>query len=708
MAYGNQAPNQVAERFNASFAGDEVKRCEISAPYHPAAFELSDEDLFNPFLLWDAYVSRAPPQAEAVVRSASSGARALVASGNESLRALSSPGGLRAMVAIRHGLGKVVLGPRNGLGQPTGGPWYDRPGEENVALAHAVRWLTDKDAWLVRLIYDHFPVLVFSRGERWYPTSFFFDGDAELRNNYENYREGAPYYVYVHLANATIVYRDGCRIVNATHEPHVVCDVVEYREGLAVEYWLYSVYNLALADVHEHEWESVFVFFANESGKIVPVGVRYNRHEWPGHYSWAVLESEGALADGAYPVVHIANGSHASYAPFESSRLDEWHPGGLILSWENLSDSLSVVLVHSRRVQVGEPECVCALQSLVCAPLVCTEVSEWKVMHETLNGSTHPEEDGGLWYDRFVGNDSKLSAPLGWKYWKLDAPWVREDWDHAVLDVGYQPLRLNLYAACPVDLHVYDPLGRHVGLNYTTGELELGIPNSTYEVEGNVTHVMIDWAMDGDYRIELVARGSGNYTLLAVKSVGGIVTDYSLEAGNITEGETIAYEFSTSDLNASLSFLPSVVRPRMPALANVTLTNSGTLNVTWVNVTHLLPRGYARNVDHAFAFVGVNGTVYMVHPGDLRVEAEGSAVKVYLNFSAGVRLVGPGGIVEVHALEPGWVLRLYYLIRPVRLLEPGVYGSEVLVGYLQEAEGVRSARLSRASAELVVRGRRWP
>ncbi len=507
--YGNRAPNQVAGEFGARFAGDEVEACRISAPYHPIAFDLDDGDLFNPFLLWDAYVDSTPKQAEVVVRS-QPGARALAAAGNESIRALSKSGGsLKAMVAFRYGLGKVVLGPRNGLGQPTGGPWYNRPGEENRVLASTVKWLTDKDSWLVRLIYDYFPVLMFSRGERWYPTSFYFDGDADLMNNYENYYEGAPYYVYVHVANATIVYRDNCTWVGAPQWSPPRCDVVE-REGIAVEYWFYSVYNEKGADKHEHEWESVFVFFVNESGRMAPVGVRYNRHEWPRSVSWERLRERAAIEDGTHPLVHVAKGSHASYAPFESSRIDDWYPGGLVLSWKNLSDTLSVVLMFAKRTRVQDPEYICfpTPYGLLCE-LIAPGVS--KVMHETLNGSTHPEENGGLWPDQFMGDDCWI---LGCRYRHLEAPWIREAWNCTELNLGYQPVRLNFYVACPVDLHIYDPLGRHVGLNYTSGELELQIPNATYEVSGNVTHVMIDWAVEGEYRIELVGRGSGNYTFI--------------------------------------------------------------------------------------------------------------------------------------------------------------------------------------------------
>lgn len=280
-------------------------------------------------------------------------------------------------------------------------------------------------------------------------------------------------------------------------------------------------------------------------------------------------------------------------------------------------------------------------------------------------------------------------------------------WTKAILDLGEDFPSLDFYVACPMDLHVYDPLDRHVGLNYTTGDVELEIPNSTYEFRGNVTHVGIDLAMEGKYRVELRAWGSGNYTFVAMQSVGGALTRYLVESGNVTEGEVITYEFSTSDLQAILEFLPSEVKPRTPALANVTLMNSGNLNVTRVNVTHLLPEGYFRHVDHATVFLEVNGTTYMIYPKDVQVEAKGGVVKIYLNFSAGVRLIGPRGVETVYALEPGWILRLYYLIRPEGGMEPGSYDSTVVVEYLQEAPGIKSLRLSTASAEFVVRSRGW-
>ncbi|RLF56649.1 MAG: hypothetical protein DRN25_07700, partial [Thermoplasmata archaeon] len=53
------------------------------------------------------------------------------------------------------------------------------------------------------------------------------------------------------------------------------------------------------------------------------------------------------------------------------------------------------------------------------------------------------------------------------------------------------------------DLHVYDPLGRHVGINYDTGEVEIQIPNATYMSNGE-QNITVPHLEAGNYRIVLV------------------------------------------------------------------------------------------------------------------------------------------------------------------------------------------------------------
>lgn len=55
----------------------------------------------------------------------------------------------------------------------------------------------------LKLVEDYFPYYYFSSGEQYYPCSFYFDNDADLENNHENYdaRKGMwdEKYAYVHV-----------------------------------------------------------------------------------------------------------------------------------------------------------------------------------------------------------------------------------------------------------------------------------------------------------------------------------------------------------------------------------------------------------------------------------------------------------------------------------------------------------------------------
>jgi len=89
----------------------------------------------------------------------------------------------------------------------------------------------------------------------------------------------------------------------------------------------------------------------------------------------------------------------------------------------------------------------------------------------------------------------------------------------------------------PVDLHIYDPLGRHVGMNYTTGEIEVQIPNATYNTSNGDLNITVPHLEAGDYRLILIGTGTGNYTLDIIGRVRDTVVAEDSYTGNITEGE---------------------------------------------------------------------------------------------------------------------------------------------------------------------------
>jgi pimeloyl-ACP methyl ester carboxylesterase len=77
----------------------------------------------------------------------------------------------------------------------------------------------------------------------------------------------------------------------------------------------------------------------------------------------------------------------------------------------------------------------------------------------------------------------------------------------------------------PVDIHVYDELGRHTGLT-SEGSLELGIPGSQYDTVGEEKFVWLP--KNGYFEVELEATGQGSFSLLQEEVAGDGVAGMSV------------------------------------------------------------------------------------------------------------------------------------------------------------------------------------
>ncbi|MEM2941276.1 MAG: hypothetical protein QW304_07005 [Thermoproteota archaeon] len=140
MYHGRKAPNQVAGLFGVHFYGDMTMSASIVDFNHPITRDKKQEDLFNPFLLYDAAIDRYPSNATVLVRagvtqtSMPNGTSVLT---TESQPVIEDP---VAMIALNYGMGRAAFGPLNGLAQPWGTPWYGR-NEPNKMLLNTVEWL---------------------------------------------------------------------------------------------------------------------------------------------------------------------------------------------------------------------------------------------------------------------------------------------------------------------------------------------------------------------------------------------------------------------------------------------------------------------------------------------------------------------------------------------------------------------------------------
>ncbi len=141
------------------------------------------------------------------------------------------------------------------------------------------------------LIKDYFPYWKFSQGEEYYPTGFYFDNDADVENNRENY---------------DIKKGDWA-------EPYVYTHTVEDENYFTVQYWIYMAQNYHwFLRNHEHDFDAtVFVVF-DKNNLDQPFEVRFARHWYIGVYSW----NEIGRINTTHPVAYVAQGSHGALQMF--------------------------------------------------------------------------------------------------------------------------------------------------------------------------------------------------------------------------------------------------------------------------------------------------------------------------------------------------------------------------------------------------------
>jgi PKD repeat protein/flagellar hook assembly protein FlgD len=98
--------------------------------------------------------------------------------------------------------------------------------------------------------------------------------------------------------------------------------------------------------------------------------------------------------------------------------------------------------------------------------------------------------------------------------------------------------KLVLSLASAADLNVYDPLGRHVGVDYETGELALEIPGATYSgPEAEPQTIEISDPLVGSYKVDLVGREQGEFTLTVEGVEDGAALSSQSLSGNIDVGQ---------------------------------------------------------------------------------------------------------------------------------------------------------------------------
>jgi hypothetical protein len=486
----------------------------------------------------------------------------------------------------------------------------------------------------LKLIKKYFPYYYFSIGEAYYPCSFYFDGDLDVNNNHENYDnwdEGyPPYYVYIHTA--------------------------EDNTYFTVQYWLYYAYNPWGKPVlnHEHDWEKVYIVFDVDDlatpEEAEPLEVRYYYHWWVNAVSWSNVEKIDS-----HPIVYVAEGSHASY-PSKSSIpwYDDWDEGIMLspddFNWILVKDSVD----HEEVKQHGNTFCY--------------------LTFSTIHGEPQPEPKNKAWPKYYKGEGPWFADP---------APWNRSEWFETRPGTGDV---LVFGARGSIDLHVYDPVDRHVGINYETGEPQVEIPHVIFYPGGDGQYIVIRCPMEGYYKVEIIGNADGLYQFAAYRSVSDIIVYWKQNLNvSITSNERKSYVITPSMISIKKIFKPSQIdiKRRGAVQARTNITNIGLFAISKVEVVDEIPPNWFIKNNNSVSFsVYINDTEYGLQFKAAQILVEENHIVVKIDFSSGVEITdGKGNELLIYSIEPGWTLSIRYPIHPTEEVEPGSYtiGSYITV-----------------------------
>ena len=296
--------------------------------------------------------------------------------------------------------------------------------------------------------------------------------------------------------------------LNNRYQPTLYARVTE-GEGKSytvVQYWIFYYFN-DWRNFHEGDWELVQLCFPGYTAKDLlekgeqPVFAAYSQHQAGQKMSWSEMRNKGLVIE-THPIVYVAQGSHANYCTPGNfwSGLDFDDTG--LSSWRVISpEQLSIVLLPETEAKSGG--------------------LEW------LGFKGH--------WGEYVGLSVSVLSLKFWQHGPLGPPWSEEEqksrrWEHpdewsAELPEYPEPfwtsfLKLpgnwfNRAFFClfsPADIHVYDSVGRHVGVN-EKGEVEKQISGAVYITpEGTQykTIVIPDADVSHEYTVIINGTGSGS------------------------------------------------------------------------------------------------------------------------------------------------------------------------------------------------------
>ena len=163
----------------------------------------------------------------------------------------------------------------------------------------------------------------------------------------------------------------------------------------------------------------------------------------------------------------------------------------------------------------------------------------------------------------------------------------------------------------PADLHVYDPEGRHVGINYDTSEVEIEIPGATYSGPGSEPQVIhIPDPVAGTYDITLIGTATGDFALTIEGLVGTDVVSTVTYTNCIHPGQVYSSTATVSAIAGAITI--DTTEPETEVIPAEIDIDPNTVSVAgkgkWITCYIELPPGYdVSQID--IASIRLNGTV---------------------------------------------------------------------------------------------------
>jgi hypothetical protein len=297
--------------------------------------------------------------------------------------------------------------------------------------------------------------------------------------------------------------------VKNQYEATLYARVVERAdEGYtAVQYWIFYYFN-DWRNLHEGDWELVQLCFPSQTAQELleeggqPLFAAYSQHQAGQRMSWGDMKANG-LVDGTHPVVYVARGSHANYfIPGDYwSGLDFDNTGAS--PWKVISpEQLNIVLLPEIEAEgkkadwlgfkgywgeyLGFSVSVFGLKFWQCGPFG----PPWSEGEQKSERWENPDE--------WAAGLPEYPEPFWTSFFKLPGDWFN---------------RAFFCLFSPANIHVYDSLGRHVGVN-EKGEVEKQIPGAVYIApEGTQYKTIVIPDADISQEYTLIVNGTGSGTM---------------------------------------------------------------------------------------------------------------------------------------------------------------------------------------------------